>query len=72
MFTEDCEGEIEITDLLPFSPTVDQALSQIVVDRGVVGPVEGAEQEEIVTHTFTTPHLTTIVVENKVLYVHTQ
>lgn len=68
MFTEECEGEIEIVDLLPFGPVTNPALSQIVTERGVVGDIEGRDEgEELTTYTFNTPHLTTIVVENKVL-----
>ena len=65
--TEDCEGQIEIVDLLPFSPVVDPALSQLVMEKGVEGQVKGGEEEgELATYTFSTPHLTTVVVQNKV------
>ena len=65
VLTEDCEGEIEIVDLLPFHPIIEPALSQLVVEKGVEGVVKGGEAE-MVTYTFTTPNLTTILVENKV------
>ena len=65
VFTEDCEGEIEIVDLLPFNPIVDPALCRLVVERGVCGEVRDGNGE-LFMYTFTTPHLTTIVVENKV------
>ena len=66
MLTEDCEGEVEITDLLPFSPVADLAFSQLAMERGVVGVVNGGE-EELAAHTFTTPHIITLVIQNKVL-----
>ena len=59
VFTEDCEGEIEIVDLLPFSPIINPALSQLVVERGVCGDVRDANGK-LFKYTFTTPHLTTI------------
>ena len=65
MFTEDCDGEIEITGLAPTAPIIEPALCQLVRERGVCGKVKDGG-EEVVTHTFMTPELTTIVVENKV------
>ena len=65
MFTEDCEGEIEIVDLLPFAPIVDPALSRLVVERGVCEPVRDG-RGTLHTYTFSTPHMATIVLENKV------
>ena len=65
VFTEDCEGEIEIVDLLPFNPIVDPALCRLVVERGVCGDVMDGNGE-LFKHSFITPHLTTIVMENKV------
>ncbi len=65
VFTEDNEGEIEIVDLLPATPHVDPALSLLIKERGVcVAVFDG--KGELNTYTFTTPHMTTIVVENKV------
>lgn len=65
VFTEDNEGEIEIVDLLPATPHVDPALTVLVKERGVSEAVmEGMGQ--LNTYTFTTPHMTTIAVENKV------
>ncbi len=65
VFTEDNEGEIEIVDLLPSTPHVDPALSLLVRERGVCEPVmEGKKQ--LNTYTLTTPHMTTIAVENMV------
>ena len=66
MFTEDCEGEIEIVDMLPFSADVHPALISMVMERGVVGTVKGGDQGELAAYTFSTPYLTAIVVENKV------
>ena len=68
VFTEDCEGEIEIVDLLPFSPIVDPALCQLVMERGVCEESRDS-REELYTHTLSTPHMTTIAVENKVRFV---
>ena len=65
VFTEDCEGEIEIVDLLSFNPVVDPALCRLVMERGVCGEVRDGGGD-LLTYTFTTPHLTTIAVENKV------
>ena len=65
MFTEDCEGEIEIVDLLPFNPVVDSALCRLVMERGVSVDVRDGGGD-LSVYTFTTPHLTTIVLENKV------
>ncbi len=65
VFTEDCEGEIEIIDLLPSAPIVNPAFSQVVVEKGVATPVKGGE-ESLMSYIFTTPYLTTIAVENKV------
>ncbi len=65
LFTEDNEGEIEIVDLLPSTPHINPALSRLIRERGVCKAVnEGRGQLD--TYTFTTPHMTTIVVENKV------
>ncbi len=65
LFTEDNEGEIEIVDLLPSTPHIDPALSRLIRERGVCNAVnEGRGQLD--TYTFTTPHMTTIAVENKV------
>ena len=65
VFTEDCEGEIEIVDLLPFNPVVDPALCHLVMERGVCGEVRDGGGH-LLMYTFTTPHLTTIAMENKV------
>lgn len=65
MYTEDNEGEIEIVDLLPSTPYTDPALCALVKERGVCEGVRDG-REELYTHTFTTPHMTTIAVENKV------
>ena len=65
VFTEDCEGEIEIVDLLPFNPVVNPALCQLVMERGVSEEVRDGGGD-LLMYTFTTPHLTTIAVENKV------
>ena len=65
VFTEDCEGEIEIVDLLPFAPIVDPALCQLVMERGVCEELRDG-RGELYTHTFSTPYMTTIAVENKV------
>ena len=65
VYTEDCEGEIEIVDLLPFNSIVDPALCRLVVDRGVCEAVKDG-QGELNTYTFITPHISTIVVESKV------
>lgn len=65
MFTEDCEGEIEIVDVLPFGPIVDAALCQLVMEKGVCEGVRDG-QGELHTYTFSTPHMTTIAVENQV------
>lgn len=66
VLTEDHEGEIEIIDLLPFSPVANAAFCELALERGVAGPVKGGEEEEVAIHTFTTPHMTVLVVENKV------
>ena len=52
-------------DLLPSSSVVDPAFSQLAMERGVAGKVKGGG-EELATHTFVTPQLTTLVVENRV------
>ena len=65
VFTEDCEGEIEIVDLLPFNPVVDPALCRLVMERGVSVDVRDGG-EDLLAYTFTTPQLTTIALENKV------
>ena len=65
VFTEDCEGEIEIVDLLSFNPIIDPALCRFVMERGVCGEVRDGSGD-LLMYTFTTPHLTTIAVENKV------
>lgn len=65
VFTEDCEGEIEIVDLLPFNPIVNPALCRLVMERGVCGEVRDGSGDLFI-YTFTTPHLTTIATENKV------
>ena len=65
VFTDSCEGEIEIVDILPFDPEVTSALCHIVVERGVSEAVRDGNGD-LFTHIFTTPHLTTIVAENKV------
>lgn len=56
---------MEIVDLLPFDPVVSHALSHFVKEKGVFKAVlEG--KGELDLFTFTTPWLTTLVVENKV------
>ena len=50
---------------MPFDPIVDPALSQVVVERGVDGEVRDG-RGELSTFTYSTPHMSTIVVENKV------
>ncbi len=65
MFTEECEGEIEIIDLLTFTPTTDPALCQVAAERGVCEEVQDG-RGELFTYTLSTPHMTTIALENKV------
>ena len=71
VFTEESEGEIEIVSLSPFSTVLEPALCQLVKDRGIDGTVRDAK-ENVVTHMLLTPHLTTIVVENKVKHARLQ
>ena len=52
--------------MLNFSAAINPAFVSVAMERGVVEPVKGGEQGELVAYTFTTPYLTTIVVENKV------
>ena len=66
VFTEDCEGEIEIVDLLTFEPIIAPVLSQVVMERGVCEDVRDG-REGLQTYTYTTQHMSTIVVENKVV-----
>lgn len=65
VFTEDNEGEIEIVDLLPSTPHTDPALCRLIQERGVCEAVSEGKGV-LYTHTFSTPHMTTVVVENKV------
>lgn len=68
MYTEECDGEIEILPMTVSAPYVDVALSLLAKEMGVAGSVRDAG-EDIVTHTLVSPQMTTIVIENKVLYV---
>ena len=68
MFTEECDGEIEILPMTASVPYVDAALSLLAKEMGVAGSVRDAG-EDVVTHTLVSPHMTTIVIENKVLYI---
>ena len=52
-------------DLLPYAPLIDPALSQLVRERGVCEAVREGKGE-LDLFTFTTPHMSTLVVENKV------
>ena len=65
VFTDSCEAEIEIIDIVPFDPEVTIALCHMVVERGVSEAVWNGDGQ-LITHTYTTPHLSSIVVENKV------
>ena len=65
VFTEECEGEIEIVDLLPCDLLVDPVLTRLVVEMGVASDVVNS-RGEIFMHTYATPHITTVVLENKV------
>ena len=56
------QGEIKIGDVLPFGPVVDAALCH---GEGVCEGVRD-DQGELNTHTFSTPHTTTIAVVNQV------
>jgi hypothetical protein len=66
VLTEDCEGEMEIVDLLPFFSVTNPAFAVLAIEKGVATAVRGDEEGELGTYTFTTPHLTTLVVENRV------
>ena len=77
MFTDSCEGEIEIIDILSSDPEVSAALCRVAVERGVCESVGGEVGKGgmeggggLLTYTYTTPHLATIVVENKVRNEH--
>lgn len=68
MFTEECDGEIEILPMTASALYIDVALSLLAKEMGVAGNVRDAG-EDVITHTLVSPHMTTIVIENKVLYI---
>ena len=77
VFTDSCEGEIEIIDILNSDPEVSAALCRVAVERGVCESVGGEVGKGgmeggggLLTYTYITPHLATIVVENKVRNEH--
>lgn len=65
MYTESCDGEIQILPLTQSATYVDRALCVSAKESGMTGSVRGTN-EDIVTHTLVNPHMTSIVVENKV------
>ena len=66
MYSELCEAELEIVDVLPCSDTVDPALCKLGVAKGVSGELKGCDDGSVVGHACTLPHWAMIVVENKV------
>ena len=65
MFTEACEGEVEIVALLPSWPVVGPSLVDLAGGRGVRGEV-GSGGHDLCTYTLSSPLMATIAVENKV------
>lgn len=68
MYTESCEGEIEILSQLSPAPHVERALASLAKITGsVTGSVEGADKSQLITLTLISPaHITAIFIENKV------
>ena len=69
VWSEDCEGQLEIVDMQPLAPLLHYALCLWVVEGGVGLPVQGVDEgdeEGPFVYLFTASNLTTIVVENKV------
>ena len=65
IFTQECDGEVEILPMALSSKHVDPALCQLARGRGMTGTVRGGGKD-VVAHSLVTSHLTTIVIENKV------
>ena len=66
IYSEQCEAELEIVDVLQCSDTVDPALSKLGVAKGVSGELKGCDDSSVMGHAYTLPHWAMIVVENKV------
>lgn len=45
---------------------MNHAFASVIMEKGVVGTIKGGGPEELLSYTFTTPYLTSIVIENKV------
>ena len=65
IFTQECDGEVEILPIALSSKHVDPALCQLARESGMTGTVRGGGKD-VVAHSLVTSHLTTIVIENKV------
>ena len=66
IYSEQCEAELEIVDVLQCSDTVDPALCKLGVAKGVSGELKGCDDGSVVGHAYTLPHWAMIAVENKV------
>ena len=65
IFTQECDGEVEILPMALSSKHVDSALCQLARGCFLTGTVRG-EGKDVVAYLLVTSHLTTIVIENKV------
>ena len=65
IFTQECDGEVEILPMALSSKHIDPALCQLARGHGMTGTVRGGGKD-VVAHSLVTSHLTTIVIENKV------
>jgi Ca2+-binding EF-hand superfamily protein len=63
VYTESCDGEIEILPLSSSSDCIDESLCGLAVVANMTGSVRGTD--DVVTHTLAMTSMTTIVIENK-------
>uniref|UniRef100_A0A1X7SI41 Uncharacterized protein n=1 Tax=Amphimedon queenslandica TaxID=400682 RepID=A0A1X7SI41_AMPQE len=67
VFTESCEGEIEILSQLSSAQHVERALASLAKSTGsVTGRVDGADESQMITYTLVSPaNIATTFIENK-------
>ena len=65
IFSESCDIELEIIDVLPGSDIVDPALCTLAIEEGVSGGVKGCGST-ITSHAYILPHWISIVASNTV------
>ena len=65
IFTEECDGEVEILPMADSAIHVNPALCLLAKEKGILGNVRDGG-DDVVVHTLVSLYVTTIAVENKV------